>query len=105
MRIPVRTSLGLAAIIAAIAIADTAEGGVTIIGAGLASSCSTAAKSGRSDRAAEKLCTQALEETVLTPHDRAATLVNRGVLKLRRKNWVEATADFESAVRLEPRLG
>lgn len=85
--------------------AGGADASVTVIGGGLAENCSKAALSGKSDVRLEASCTEALEKEVLTSRDRAGTLVNRGVLKMRRLNWAGATQDFNEAVRVRPDMG
>jgi tetratricopeptide (TPR) repeat protein len=78
---------------------------VTVIGGGLAEACSKAALAGRVEHRFEASCTQALEEEQLSPRDRAGTYVNRGVLKLRRLDFVAAIKDFDQAVKVKPDLG
>ena len=93
-------ALGLSA---APALAD-----VTIIGNGLAAACSAAARSvagnGPARSEAVRECTLALENEVLTPHETAATYVNRGVLRLAARDFGAARNDFDSALRIEPQL-
>lgn len=81
---------------------------VTVIGNGLAAACSTAARGAaakapaRAD--AERECTLALDGEALTPHEAAATYVNRGVLRLTDGDTQAARGDFDQALRIEPRL-
>lgn len=97
----------LAAVIALVAwaVATEALGSVTVLGAGQASACAQAALDGESSRNFEAVCTSALETEMLRPQDRAGTLVNRGVLKLRRGEWDAARIDFDDALRIQPDLG
>lgn len=86
--------------------ATAAQGqAVTVLGGGMARLCSHAALAGDFDQAAEANCTAALTTEVLSPLDRAGTLVNRGVMKLRRKDFAGARADFDSALQAKPDLG
>jgi tetratricopeptide (TPR) repeat protein len=78
---------------------------VTVIGGGLAEACSRAALSGRSEYRFETACTQSIEQEQLNPRDRAGTYVNRGVLRMRRLDFLAATKDFNQAVKLKPDLG
>jgi tetratricopeptide (TPR) repeat protein len=96
---------GLAALGAALLVGGAAQASVTVIGGGLAENCSKAALSGKSDVRLEESCTEALEKEMLTSRDRAGTLVNRGVLKMRRLNWAGATKDFNDAVHVRPDMG
>jgi tetratricopeptide (TPR) repeat protein len=102
-----RLVLGAAALIAlgAALAGGAARASVTVIGGGLAEACSRSALSGKVDARLEGSCTQALEKEMLSPRDRAGTLVNRGVLKMRRLNWTGATQDFNEAVRVRPDMG
>lgn len=88
-----------------LAIALPASGAVTVLSGGQAKECSTAALNGKSDVRYEQVCTIALETELLSDRDRAGTLVNRGILKLRRKGFAAAKADFDRAVSTKPDLG
>lgn len=81
---------------------------VTIIGNGLAAECSTAARGVAANAPAraeaEHQCTLALENEALSPHETAATYVNRGVLRLTDGDARGARSDFDQALRLEPGL-
>src|ERR1700753_3536678 len=94
-----------AAAIAALIVGSDARASVTVIGGGMAENCSRAALSGKTSVPAEALCTEALEKETLSRRDRAVTLINRGVLKMRRLNWTGATQDFNEAVRVRPDMG
>lgn len=89
----------------AFAVATAAEGAVTVLGGALAKDCSDAAIRGDDDPRFQDACTLALETELLNPRDRAGTFVNRGVLKLRRAAYSDATEDFDAAVRLQPQMG
>ena len=91
--------------VTALAVAGAARGAVTVIGGGLAEACSQAAMAGEDDPRFQELGTLALDTELMNARDRAGTFVNRGVLKLRRAAYVEATRDFDRAVRLHPDLG
>lgn len=78
---------------------------VTVLGGGMARACSNAALGGQSDVKSEEMCTMALESELLSLRDRAGTYVNRGVLKLRRKEFSQAEFDFNRAVETKPDLG
>lgn len=98
--------IALAAAAATLAWASVAEAGaVTVLGGGMARQCSDAALEGESDVKFEDLCTMALEAELLSLRDRAGTYVNRGVLKLRRKEFASAEWDFDRAIQTKPDLG
>jgi len=96
----------LAAAGAALAWASSADAGaVTVIGGGMARECSQAALNGEHEARYENLCTQALESELMSLRDRAGTYVNRGILKLRRKEFASAQYDFNRAIETKPDLG
>ena len=99
-----RLILGAAALAAAL-VGTEARASVTVIGGGLAEACSRAALSGKSNIRLEEPCTEALDKEMLDNRDRAGTFVNRGVLKMRRMDWIGATKDFDEAARIKPNLG
>lgn len=84
--------------------AGSTHAAVTVIGGGMAQACSQAAVGGESDVKFQQLCTDALDGEFMSPRDRAGTLVNRGVLKLRRGTYPEATRDFDQAVKIQPTM-
>jgi tetratricopeptide (TPR) repeat protein len=89
----------------ALAVAGGARAAVTVIGGGMAQACSDAAVGGEKDLKFQEVCTQALETEFLNQRDRAGTYINRGVLRLRRGSYSEATSDFDQAVRIKPDMG
>ncbi|MBU1374323.1 MAG: hypothetical protein KKE02_21625 [Alphaproteobacteria bacterium] len=97
--------LALAAGVGLIAGAGASQAAVTVLGGGMAKECSDAALGGESDTKFEDICSQALETEILSLRDRAGTYVNRGVLKLRRKDFGGAQFDFDRAIQTKPDLG
>ena len=51
------------------------------------------------------MCEEALTQEVLRPRDRAATLVNRGILKTLLPDSDGALSDYNAAILLMPNLG
>ncbi len=96
--------LGLSVLAAAL-LCGPANASVLIIGEGLAPACSKAAFAGRLDRSSIDLCSRALTEEGLSRRDRAGTLVNRGVIRMRGKAYPSALRDFDEAIRIQPNLG
>ena len=96
-------SLILAAALTAIALPASAS--VMVMGTGMAADCSKAAFNGKADRDSILLCSRSLDEEPLVRRDRAGTLVNRGVMLMRSKDYGAARADFDKAIALEPTLG
>jgi tetratricopeptide (TPR) repeat protein len=71
---------------------------VTVIGNGLAHACYIAAEHDYGRSIGEETCTTALENDPLTPRDRAATYVNRGVVRAGMRHFEAALADYEQAI-------
>jgi tetratricopeptide (TPR) repeat protein len=86
--------------------AGRAAAAVTVFGGGKeAQACYAAAKAGRSDDVAIDVCTLALQQPDLTDQDRGGTLINRGVMYLRRMTLPSAQADLDAGVSLDPAAG
>ena len=90
------------AMMAVAAFPATAGASVITVGSGFAESCYQAADARNASRAAMEACNHALTEQALTPDDRVATFVNRGILYLIRANVKEANSDFDTALALDP---
>lgn len=88
--------LGLYAILIGLIAAPTAHAGVTVLGNGLAHECYIAAEHGASY--GEETCTTSLQNDPLSPRDRAATLVNRGVVRTAMSRLEAALADYDHAI-------
>ena len=95
----------LAAAGLALAAATPAAASVMVVGNDIAVDCSKAAFAGRFDSQSIQTCTRALQEDRLERRDRAGTLVNRGVMLTRAKDYEAARADLDRAADLEPTLG
>jgi tetratricopeptide (TPR) repeat protein len=108
MAMSTRFRVASVAFVGLLSAAGAAGADVTIIGNGLAAECSTAARGvannapARTD--AEHECTLAIEGEPLSPHEAAATYVNRGVLYLTDRAIADARRDFEQALKIEPNL-
>ncbi len=99
--------LGLAAIgiVIGLAAVGGANAAVTVIGGGLAEDCSKAALRGRSDRDSIEACNLALSTEILDSRDKAGTFINRGVMRMRTRDFNAAHSDFDSAIAIAPRIG
>jgi tetratricopeptide (TPR) repeat protein len=98
-----RTALLLSAslVLGAFAVSQ-ATAGVIVLGSGLAQSCYKAAEHGKGSDTRD--CDRALEEPMVN-HDRAATYINRSVLRLRKNDAHGALADCEISIRINSQLG
>mgnify|MGYP003646567922 CR=1 FL=1 len=87
---------------ALIVVAGPAVAAVTVVGNSAAQSCYQAAAATVLLRDDIGVCDRALNEEALTPYEEVATLVNRGILKLRDGRTDSAIADFDAAIARDP---
>jgi tetratricopeptide (TPR) repeat protein len=94
------------ALIATVAIvsATTATAAVLTLGGPLANLCYKSALAGDGRSFAVDVCSRALIEESLADTDRAATLVNRGIVFMNANRIGDADQDFDSALRLSANL-
>src|SRR5262249_35019164 len=95
---------GVAVAAASLFVCDAASAAITIVGHGPAGDCYHAANGPRRDLAAMDACNLALENQFLTIQDRAATLVNRAIIHLRRAERESALTDLDAAIALNSNL-
>lgn len=96
---------GIAALAASLLI-GSASSQVFVIGNGFSGECYQKTKSTyASFRDADETCTRALREEAMTKTNRAATYVNRGVLRMRDGQYDAALADYAEALTLDGSLG
>jgi len=84
-------------------VALPAAASVITMGSGSAKACFDASEARNINKQALDDCNRALSEEALPVEDRVATLVNRGILYLRRKDLKAANADFDAALKIDPR--
>ncbi|MBV8976729.1 MAG: hypothetical protein JO261_12690 [Alphaproteobacteria bacterium] len=77
---------------------------VTVLGPGPAQECYRLAEDGGDPVEGIKQCTSALDDSALSPVDRAATMVNRGVLHLARREYTAGFRDIDAGIALSPAL-
>jgi tetratricopeptide (TPR) repeat protein len=90
------------ALLATSAAAPSAHSAVIVMGSGIEMDCYKAAEFGTGHET--KYCDTALEEPMIN-HDRAATYVNRSVLRLRGGNAQGALDDCDASIRIDSALG
>jgi tetratricopeptide (TPR) repeat protein len=95
-------TLAIAALLALAA--GSASAAVDVIGNGLGHDCFVFARDGRAGDAQIDACTSAITSDTLNMRDRAATYVNRGVLRLRREQYPDALKDFDAAIAVNGTL-
>ena len=101
-----RVALTLAALAFALApAAPAAAQAVSVFGSSVAEQCYQHARLGSPSLTALRDCDAALAEFGLSQADRAATLTNRGVVRLQRREGAEALADFDAALAIKPDSG
>lgn len=87
-----------------IAVISPAQSAETVFGNSDAQRCFEGARYG-AGRNGEGACNRALMPGALSKSDRAATLVNRGIIYNRTRRLEEAVADFNAALEIDPGLG
>lgn len=90
------------ALLAVAAFPTSASAVILAVGNRLAESCYLAAEARNATASSMDICNRALNEEALSPRDRVATHVNRGVLHLNRANLPAANADFDAALAMDP---
>ena len=85
-----------------IALAGGTPTGITL-GETHAKSCYDAAEAGATSRFALAACERALAVQPLSAHDKASTLVNRGIIRMNRGDYDAADRDFSEALELDAR--
>ncbi len=85
--------------------APQAQAAVTVLGNGIAQSCYEAAEFGGNPHDGIAECTLALDEGAMPVNDRAATFINRGILKSRSDDPNGALDDYNRGLELGPTLG
>ena len=96
---------GAAAGLIACAAASSAGAAISVIGNSIANSCYRTAEFGGDDNAGINTCTYALQQESLTSRDRAATYINRGILRSRAGDSTGALADYDHGLGIDPTLG
>ncbi len=99
-----RTALFMGAALAASLAAAPAHSHVYVSAGGAASACYQFAVEEHNTADAINTCTAALAGEPLSERDRAATLINRGILQLRTGGFERAMADFDQAIAAQPAL-
>lgn len=96
-------SIGIAS--AAMLAALPASAAVTVLGQGLSQACYKAAEFNGNPETGIATCTTALDQQALAPKDRAATYINRGILRARSGDLTAALVDYDAGLKLNPQLG
>jgi len=100
----IRILAATAVVMSALLVATGAQAAVSVLGGGPAEMCFQAADTGLSPFDTIMYCNQALAGT-LTDEDRAATYINRGVLKLAMNDADSAARDFLAGLKIDDKLG
>jgi tetratricopeptide (TPR) repeat protein len=111
MKVPALSTLVLSAtaaltsgILAVASLPDSANAAITVIGPGPAQLCYDGAENGGDPFDYISYCNQALN-TSLSTHDRAATFINRGVLRLDLREPGAALEDFNAGLAIDGSMG
>lgn len=94
--------LGIALALAGLPAA--ADAAISILGSSYGRECFIAAEASTRGPRPIETCSRALEDEALSADDRAATLVNRGILHMQAKDLPAAIADFDLAIVTRPEM-
>lgn len=89
----------------ALCAASSAQAAISVLGNTVASSCYQAAEFGSDTRSGIETCSYALNQETLSIRDKAATLINRGILRSRAGDAEGAVADYNSGLNSDANLG
>lgn len=78
---------------------------ITVVGNSAARACYESALQSVPTRNDLLDCDRALNDEALSLQDRAATFVNRGIIKMLNKNQLDAITDFDAAIAIDKNLG
>ncbi|MEO1169255.1 MAG: tetratricopeptide repeat protein [Pseudomonadota bacterium] len=92
--------VGIAIVTSALA-ATSASAAVTVFGNTTARACYELALTERSGPGDINVCTEAIEDRMISGRDRVASYVNRGILYVRSGDYVRAIADYDRAIELD----
>lgn len=98
-------AIGIVALGSTLLSASTVNAAISVLGNGLATNCYQAAEFGANPREGVAVCSEALEDSALTSSDKAATLVNRGILEARADDPQAAMDDYDLGLKIDPGLG
>ena len=94
--------LAVSAAAASATLPASASPSVMTIGGSFAEGCFEAAKKRNASMDTLRTCDYAIAAQPLTPKDTLATYVNRGILRMIRKDYTGAQADFTAATTMDP---
>jgi tetratricopeptide (TPR) repeat protein len=95
--------LGTAVLLSTLFIPSGAFAAISVIGGSIAHGCYQAAMRGGT-LANEQICTLALDDISLSLRNRAATYVNRGVVRTGLRRFEAALSDYDQAIAMGQRL-
>jgi tetratricopeptide (TPR) repeat protein len=97
-KLPVFATFAAASLLS---VSPPASAAVTVLGGGLANSCYQSAEFGGDPAQAVHSCSLALEQETLTVADRAATFINRGILRSRMGDMNGALRDYDTGLGID----
>jgi tetratricopeptide (TPR) repeat protein len=100
-----RSWLAIGVTLAATTLSSYAMAAVTVLGNGLGASCYQAAEFGIDPKSSIQTCTLAIEQEPLSLTDRAATYVNRGILRSQVGDQNGALSDYNHGIHLDANHG
>jgi len=99
-----RRALSAIAILAILSAVPGANAAVTVLGNTVANGCYQAAEFGGSPKDGIETCSYAIDKEPLSIRDRAATFINRGILRSRATDPNGALGDYNAGLALDASL-
>lgn len=87
------------------ALSAPAGAAISVLNGSLGESCYEAAESGDTSADGLRICSLALEQTALDTRDRAATLINLGIIRSNSDDAEGALNSYNQGLALDPSLG
>ncbi|MEM8694612.1 MAG: tetratricopeptide repeat protein [Pseudomonadota bacterium] len=81
--------------------AGSAQAAVSVMGNTSARACYESALNERARASDIRMCTDAIEDRMITGRDRVASYVNRGILYVQNGDYERAIADYDRAIALD----
>lgn len=94
-----------AAMAGLLCLAGPAQALVTVVGNALAHDCFITAKIGKDPLGGITTCNSALDNEMLSPHDRAATMINRAAMEMQLNRVSAAMQDYNDGIAKFPTMG
>lgn len=105
MSLKIHPSICVMSFVAVFSTTHHTAAAISVIGNSIAHACYEDARQAAPLHVDIANCNRALEDEALDTRDRAATMVNRGIIRMFAANDKGALADYNGAIELQPHMG